>query len=808
MVMMGGMDSATFQKHKSLNSQLEEILSREQIYWRKKSRDLWLSDGDRNTKFFHALTKLKHQRCQISSIHNSDGVVLTKESDIVNEGVRFFKSLLSEESSIFCDNFTSFIPKLMTVEDNAMLMAPFSIQEVKDIVFSMSPEKVPSPDGFTVLFFQKCWSFLGEDLHLVLEEARCNQTMLRDVNSTIIARIPKCENLVSFMDFRPIALYMMKAYDRVNWQALLSVLSKFEFGVKWVEWIRACISTARFSILLNGSPCGFFASSRGLRQGDPLSPFLFIILVEAYSRAISCARERGLWKGISIPRMSIPHTHCFFVDDTLLFGLAFMREAQSRLSRYWGFSVGPFPCKYLGLPFYTGSEKHNFWERVSGAISSKILSWSHKWSTFSGKIVLIKAVLNVIPIYLLSILKAPKKIVGALHSIVRSFLWNNNVDKTKRISLLAWDRVCAPKDKGGAGIRELGKQNLALGAKLVWKFYKQPTSKWASILSAKYLPNCSKEVVFTTSALPKGFVIWNFMNECRFVIFPGLSWLIHNGRKARFWDEVWNGFPIMSSLRDRSSLMPILKSSWGIFVADYFFVDSSGSLQVAKWKSIASLLVGQDIKSAFEDELKKRPLLFSGKDDELIWTFSKSREYSVKEGYNFLSLDVKREVLPFKLFWHAVRLPKVGAFAWLAIQDRILTGMRLDRLGITVSRPPINRKEVVWLPPPVSKVKLNFDGASRGNPGKSAIGIVVSDARAAIISTQCKCIAYGTNNVVELHALSLGLDLLLLLYLLDVVIEGDSQVVFYMVTNRSSHSWHLKYWLNKILDQLVLFNSF
>ncbi|XP_057866415.2 uncharacterized protein LOC131073918 [Cryptomeria japonica] len=567
-------------------------------------------------------------------------------------------------------------------------------------------------------------------------------------------------------------------------------------------------------------------------------------MAEAFSRAISCVRERGMWKGISIPHMYISHTHCFFADDILLFGLASMREAQvinkiileyssfsgqkvnqakskvfffnvsplvqARLSHFWGFLVGQFPCKYLGLPFYTRSEKHNFWERVSGAISAKILSWSHKWLTFSGKFVLIKAVLNAIPIYLLSILKALKKIVGALHSIVRSFLWNNNVDKTKSISLLAWDRVCASKDKGGVGIRDLGKQNLALGAKLVWKFYKQPTSKWASILSAKYLPNCSKEAIFTTSTLPKGSVIWNFMSECRSVIFPGLSWLIHNGRRARFWDEVWNGFPIMSSLRDWSSLMPILKSSWGIFVGDYFFVNSSGSLSVAKWKSIASIPVSQDIKSAFEDELKKHPLLFSGKDDELIWSFSKSGEYSVKEGYNFLSLDVKREVFPFKLFWHAACLPKARAFAWLAIQDRILTVLQaLPRSGaLFQSRPPINRKEVVWLPPPVSKVKLNFDSASRGNPGKSAIGIMVFDDRVAIITAQCKCIAYGTNNVAELHALSVGLDLLLSLHLLDVVIEGDSQVVFYMVTNHPSHSCHLKYWLDKILDQLELFNSF
>ncbi|XP_057839760.2 uncharacterized protein LOC131049710 [Cryptomeria japonica] len=355
---------------------------------------------------------------------------------------------------------------------------------------------------------------------------------------------------------------------------------------------------------------------------------------------------------------------------------------------------------------------------------------------------------------------------------------------------------------------------------------------------------------------------------------------------------------------------------------------------MAKWKSIDSLPLDQDITSAFVDELKKHPLLFSKKDDELIWTYSKLGEYSVKEGYNFLSLNVKRDDLPFKLFWHAACLPKVGAFSWLAIQDRILTGMRLDRLGITVvfpcvmcggslesvghlflhcpfanhywnwlfnklnwkfalSKDPrshfmswpllfpsafyaclwiiapsiliwkiwlernnrifkkhssplhdvlfcieklisetvlafifkgssllntftpwdnwvskhwealqtlplsgsisqpcplVNRKEVVWLPPLASKVKLNFDGASHDNPSKSATGIVVSDDKTSILKAQCQCITYGTKNVAELHDLSMGLDLLLSLHLLDVVIERDSQVVFYMVMNFSSRS--------------------
>ena len=74
-----------------------------------------------------------------------------------------------------------------------------------------------------------------------------------------------------------------KAYDHVNWEALFALLKRMGFGMRWCRWIRTCISTVQFSILFNGSPADFFGSSRGLRQGDPLSPMLFLVMMEVFS---------------------------------------------------------------------------------------------------------------------------------------------------------------------------------------------------------------------------------------------------------------------------------------------------------------------------------------------------------------------------------------------------------------------------------------------------------------------------------------------------------------------------------------------
>ena len=113
-----------------------------------------------------------------------------------------------------------------------------------------------------------------------------------------------------------------KAYDHVNWGFLLAILDKMGFGIKWVNWMRWCISSTRFSILLNGSPVGFFQSSRGLRHGDPLSPFLFILAMEALSSILNKALQGGFLEDFMDGGRGgegVVVSHILFADDTLVF---------------------------------------------------------------------------------------------------------------------------------------------------------------------------------------------------------------------------------------------------------------------------------------------------------------------------------------------------------------------------------------------------------------------------------------------------------------------------------------------------------
>ena len=109
-----------------------------------------------------------------------------------------------------------------------------------------------------------------------------------------------------------------KAYDHVNWDCLLYILERMGFGCRWCRWIKAYISSVRFSVLVNGSPSGFFSSSRGLRQGNPLSPLLFLLVMEVLSRMLRKTVEGGFITGFNLGS-DVSISHLLFADDSILF---------------------------------------------------------------------------------------------------------------------------------------------------------------------------------------------------------------------------------------------------------------------------------------------------------------------------------------------------------------------------------------------------------------------------------------------------------------------------------------------------------
>jgi hypothetical protein len=127
-------------------------------------------------------------------------------------------------------------------------------------------------------------------------------------------------------------LDMEKAFDSMEWNFLLRILTLLGFHPVWVQWIRQCITTSSFSILLDGAPFGKFFPSRGLQQGNPLSPFLFILGSEVLSRLLYHEEALGNLHGIKMARSCPSISHLFFADDVMIFSRANDSEARSILN--------------------------------------------------------------------------------------------------------------------------------------------------------------------------------------------------------------------------------------------------------------------------------------------------------------------------------------------------------------------------------------------------------------------------------------------------------------------------------------------
>lgn len=158
-IMTIGMTNNDYESEKLLREQYLEILKREEIYWKDTTRELWIVDGDLNTKFFHASSKARRINNKIFSIKDDNGYLKTSVKDTEKSSIDYFTNLLGNGN---LDNNSTFpliikvIKTLITNEDCEMLQAPYTLEEIKCATFSLHPHKGNGPDGMTAKFFQNC----------------------------------------------------------------------------------------------------------------------------------------------------------------------------------------------------------------------------------------------------------------------------------------------------------------------------------------------------------------------------------------------------------------------------------------------------------------------------------------------------------------------------------------------------------------------------------------------------------------------------------------------------------------------------
>ncbi|GJU52083.1 RNA-directed DNA polymerase, eukaryota, reverse transcriptase zinc-binding domain protein [Tanacetum coccineum] len=603
---------------------LQEVEKIESLEVAQKVKIKWAIEGDENSKFYHSV--LNKKRGQLA-IQNR----LRMEMDF---------------------------PNRINSDQKEDLGREISKEEIKRSVWDCATDKTPGPDGFTFGFYRRYWNLIKSDVVDAIACFFNQGQIPKGGNSSFIALIPKVPNANMVKDFRPISLigslykniakilanrFVMvlgdlvneiqstfvanrqildgpfilnelvqwckkkkkqsmvfkvdfeKAYDSVRWDFVDDILKKFGFGEKWCRWIQSCLRSSRGSVIVNGSPTKEFQFYKGLKQGDPLSLFLFILVMESLHVSFQRVVDAGLFKGIVLAP-SFHLSHMFYADDAIFMGQwseynidtivhvldCFHRASGLRInmakSKLMGISVdgvkveqaaAKIGCVTLKTPFtYLGAcvgglmSRLQSWNEIVESMATRLSKWKLKTLSIGGRLTLLKSVLGAIPIYHMSIFKVPLTVLQRMESI-RSKFFNGVEHHSKKPIWVKWKNALASKDKGGLGVSSLFALNRALMFKWVWRFIFQSSSLWVRVIKVLHGEDgkIGKKVNSTYSSL------WlNIIHEVELLKQQGidLTSYIHfklgNGVNTSFWDVAWRGDIAFKVLYPRMYALESLKS--------------------------------------------------------------------------------------------------------------------------------------------------------------------------------------------------------------------------------------------------------
>ncbi|XP_031402735.1 uncharacterized protein LOC116212324 [Punica granatum] len=814
-----------------LSAELEEVLSQEEIMWYQKSRSEWVKLGERNTKYFHAKAVQKRRRIRVEILRNDEGEWINDEAMLKCMTLRHFQRLYVASNDIRPTTLLNGFPAVLH-DKLQHLDRAITPEEVYRALFDMDPFKAPGPDGFQAVFFQKNWSVISEAVIKFVRDVFENRRSIAEVNDTLLVLIPKIPQLETLHNFRPISLcnvafklvtklianrlqrYMSdlispnqvsfvpgrhiqdniviaqelvhtmsrmrgkklfmsikidleKAYDRLSWDFIRDTLAIAGFPSNLRRVILQCITTASMQVLWNGELTESFNMGRGIRQGCPLSPYIFVLCIERLSHLISSAVGDGIWRPIRTGRHGSPISHLMFADDLLLFSEASMEQVQVIKNVLDAF------CAASGQKeFYMGS-----------------------------------------------------------------------LGRSKEASLGSWETLTRPVVEGGLGLRRLRQANDAFLAKLGWGLLTEKEAFWVRVLTQKYVGRVDEGLKLKIS--PQDSWLWKAIARAWNQVSEGATWAINRGDRARFWEDSW--IPNCRPLLDLSR-REVPADLRGRPVAD--FVDVSGSWNwnvFSDWLDHSSMLKWdgpQRIRSflwlAGHDRLLtnehrvKRNLASSSlcascniaventlhvlRDCSLscaVWKQlilrSMWQSFSSVPLNNWLVQNLSIKVKNQKgISWAVV----FGVGCWLmwswrnkSIFDQtfsrpqdahvsILRAAESFSVGwqdqVVVRRTVREWQLVGWNRPSRGWIKLNTDGASKGNPGPAGAGGVLRKEDGVWTASFARNVGIATAVVAELWGVLSGLELAWELGYRLVLLEVDSLLVTRLIAGSGPRAPQLR----------------
>ncbi|XP_050211808.1 uncharacterized protein LOC126661967 [Mercurialis annua] len=632
----------------SLHVEFDKVSKQLDSLCLQKSRLNWNQFGERNTKYYHSVASIRSRSNLISEI-TVNNVLYSDPNDIKFQVFSFYKNLFKQKQLMPKFSLSDLPIVSLSDEQAVNLFSPFLESEIFSALSSFDDNKSPRPDEFNFFFYKRAWKILKEDILKIFSVFYSSGYFPVGLNTAFLVLLPMFKEASDIADFCPISLVngirkwvskvlserlppilpsiisecqygfvngrnihdchmiaskiihvihsrrekalmikldFKKTFDLVSWIFIISMLKCMNFDGTWINRISSLFSSSQLSVLVNGSPSDNFFMEKGVRQGDPISPLLFVIAIEDLRAIFSEATSRGLIDGIQIEGCINQVSLLQFADDTLVFipydleKLMNLRrilhcfelisglEINFQKSSITGINIDDYSlslaadilsCKmqdfsitYLGLPLSIKKLNMKQWDPVIHNFSTQLSSWRGSLLSSAGRLILIKLVLSSLPVYYMCSLFAPASVINCLEKYMRKFLWNGTIEG-RYFSKVAWRNVCSPFVDDGLNTIPLRMKNRCLLFKWIWKIMTAPrNSMWFSVVSSSCGISFSFELELEDSLclspLWKGITTCCLSHTDSWNIFKyNVSVALGNGNGLRFWSDKWISDVVLSS---------------------------------------------------------------------------------------------------------------------------------------------------------------------------------------------------------------------------------------------------------------------
>jgi len=678
---------------------------------------------------------------------SEEGVVIEDEEAIREAFRRRFSNLFSSDFQVQPIDPTLSLP--MVGEDEARdIIRPLDMKELEEVVKYSNVDKAPGPDGFNAKFFKAMWECVKGDLFKAVESFMKSGKLLKQVNYTSITLIPKKTTPTVIDDYRPISLCNMvyrfiskilanrlkvllpklvgetqnafvsgrrisdichnmhlgggrgrmclkldlrKAYDSISWSFLEEVLKRVGLPDHWCKLMMACVR-ASFVVTVNGENSRPFAATNGLRQGDPLAPYLFVLCMEVLSAMFRREVERGSLEPARCGDVQI--SHLLFADDVMVFAAATRANAQvikriltefstnsglqlnvaksqvfmgggategTWICSHLGMERADFPVTYLGLPLFSARLGRHHCMGLVSKVQQRLSTWKRNFLSMAGRVELVKSVLVSMSIYWTSAFLLPRKVLKEVESIMIHFIWGG---PTKWVAV-AWKDICKPKKEGGLGLRRLKDWNDAGMVRLLWLIIEDGGSLWVRCIRRKYLRNRN----IWLARPPAGCSwAWRGILSVREVAKNRIQYQVGDGTAIRFFTDPWCGQPLLSSpggerLHYDMGMPRDTLVSWFIHEGVWTLPEPRSLEMVVLWPRILQTQI-------------------HGGRDKPIRAGARSETFSAREAWSWV-VPRGRKVGWTEVVWHKYHIPKHAITLWRAMRGRLITKLLMRARGAT-----------------------------------------------------------------------------------------------------------------------------